>query len=56
MLQPWQIEKLRQERENRKERERPAIHAPQPRRPQEQQERPSEDPPKRGIAIIDFSI
>lgn len=55
MMAPWMIEKLRREREERTERERPALRLPllEPARESERETHPTE---KRGVAIIDFSI
>ena len=54
-MAPWMIERLRKEREERIERERPALRLPlaEPVREHDRETPPTE---KRGVATIDFSI
>jgi hypothetical protein len=55
-MEKWQRERLeRLRKEQRKEQERPVLHAPRPQPPM-WEERPKEKPPERGVAIIDFNL
>ena len=55
-MEKWQRERLeRLRKEQRKEQERPVLHAPRPQPPMWEDE-PQEKPPERGVAIIDFNV
>jgi len=57
-MEKWQQERLdRLRKEQRKEQERPVLHAPRPQPPMwEERPKPKEKPPERGVAIIDFNL
>jgi len=54
MLEPWMIERLREEQERRRERERTPLRipAPEPSQPRDEAVRDSE----RGVVTVDFQL
>jgi hypothetical protein len=57
MLDPWIIEEIRRREEEEKRRpQQPVIELPLQDPRQEQDGKPAEDTPQRGVTIIDFRV
>jgi len=56
MLDPWIIERIRQEERERQERERPALQLPLPQPEQKPQEQPTNSGGEQGVTTIDYTM